>query len=864
MLHGLAAPSSTFEWSESADRAFQMVKRYVQDFRNHHRKPLRYDDEAPPINLITDACNTGIAGVISQGTDWQTAPVAAFFSAKLTSTQQNYPTHELKLFAGLESMRRHRYILQGTHFRWYTDHKGLEHLLKQKTLSPRQARWMEVLNEFSFDVIYVPGSDNVLADALSRIYSEDSPGTIRSPSEYAQYDENSPPPLINADPAAITVPIAAGLQSNAIRTRLRSGVISEQDWTHLRTGDRWDDPDFVDSLSRPAHPGVVRREGESTNEPSLTDPDDNLAHFAASTGTATGRGNGPELAQGGELALGSDARPLPGKEGASAGLGQHEQTESDLSSDSALRLPPQELSASMTALTASYGVGLTEDAGTLPQIALGDLAMDDLCELLRNNYASDSFFASIIKNPTHFRNFEFVDGVIYLHHHARRLLCIPASVMYKGQSLREILISEAHSLLAHLGPLKTVTYMQDHLWWKSMVRDVKAFCESCSTCARSKPSNQKPVGLLNPLDIPSHPWEAIGIDFIGPLPLSKDWESSYDYITVIIDLLTGMVQLVPSKTTYTAANIAELIFDAVYKYHGLPKRIVSDRDKLFTSRFWQRLNALLGVDLRMSSAYHPESDGATERANRTITQMVRQCISADQRDWVQKLPAIQFAINSARSDTTGYSPFFLNLGRIPRSLIWNSSQGNQYPGVIRFAERLRLALMSAHDAIIAARVKNTRDANRRVVNFEIGDLVYLSTENIKFKKGLVRKFIPKFIGPYPINADYQNGTFKVDLPPELKQRGIHPAFHSSLLRIHVPNDDRLFPGRRASQLGLAEQMEGEWSISHLRSHRNSGTKAIFEVEWTSGDITWLPYRDVQNWTALHDYLETLGFRTFLS
>ena len=103
----------------------------------------------------------------------------------------------------------------------------------------------------------------------------------------------------------------------------------------------------------------------------------------------------------------------------------------------------------------------------------------------------------------------------------------------------------------------------------------------------------------------------------------------------------------------------------------------------------------------MSSAYHPESDGSTERANRTVTQMLRQCISPNQRDWVSKLPAIEFAINLSGSESTGYAPFFLNTGRMPRSLIWDHASDTEYPGVRAYAQRVKYAVMAAHDSILA-------------------------------------------------------------------------------------------------------------------------------------------------------------------
>ena len=302
------------------------------------------------------------------------------------------------------------------------------------------------------------------------------------------------------------------------------------------------------------------------------------------------------------------------------------------------------------------------------------------------------------------------------------------------------------------------------------------------------------------------------------------------------------------------------MFESVYKHHGLPKNIISDRDVLFTSTFWEHLHTLMGVKLRMSSAYHPQTDGATERANRTVTQMLRQCINPNQKDWVSKLPAIQFAINTARSESTGYSPFFLNTSRMPRAMIWNAAPPSEFSNVRLFAQRRKLALISAHDSIIAARTKQTRDANRkrRLVPFKKDDFVYLSTQHITFAKGLARKLIPKYIGPYKITQDFNNQSFRLDLPVHLKKRGIHDVFHSSLLKIHHPNDDRLFPGRMDSQIGGGLDSGDEWAVETIRSHAGSGEDAIFEVVWKSGDVTWMPYYQIKHVPALDTYLDLLG------
>lgn len=142
--------------------------------------------------------------------------------------------------------------------------------------------------------------------------------------------------------------------------------------------------------------------------------------------------------------------------------------------------------------------------------------------------------------------------------------------------------------------------------------------------------------------------------------------------------------------------------------------------------------------------------------------------------------------------------------------------------------------------------------------------MYLSTKNISFPKGLVRKLIPKFMGPYKILRDFGNQSFRVDLPAHLKKRGVHDVFHASLMRIHVPNDDRLFPGQLDTQFGaLDKQAEGEWAVESILSHSGSGTDSVFEIRWKSGDKTWMPYYQVEHLNALPAYLELVGVEKVL-
>lgn len=830
ILSSMTGSESIFKWEPTHQRAFEEIKMLVHQHRTHRRVPLDYSKSAPPIWLVTDGSIGGIAGVVIQGKNWKDGRVAAFFSAKLTSAQANYPVHEIEMLAGVEAMLRHRDILLGCPFTWITDHKGLTHLLKQKNLSGRQVRWLEKISEFDFCVEYVPGVDNVLADALSRLYSNDQPGTVRMSSEYTQHDDdNDLPQLIESLP--ISKPVFVGLEASAMQLRSRLPLSQPKG----------------SSASNPPRK-ELRKVTAKPDKPSPSQTQPEKRRKVVPPPAETGR---PETSR--EFAKRIKRVVLHGP--------RQQRQEGGRSTDNH-SVPQQDFQLEGAAQK------LPEKAGEhVPDKSTGQLlnyvseSSDgiDLTLALKGQYEGDPFFKTILEAPKNYRNFRVEGGLVFLQEREKVLLCIP-DIRVEGRSAREIVIAHAHSLLAHLGSYKTLCLLRDHVWWKTLVHDVQVYCDTCMTCKRSKPNNQKPYGLLTTLEVPEVPWEVIGIDFVGPLPESKDRNAVYDSITVIIDHLTCMVHLVPSRTTYNAKQVAELVFAEVYKLHGMPKRIVSDRDVIFTSTFWSHLHQLMGTKLRMSSAYHPESDGATERANRTITQMLRQCIGPSQRDWVSKLPAIEFAVNLARSESTGYAPFFLNTGRLPRSMIWDNAGTEEYPAVRVYAQKMKSAVMAAHDSIIAARVKQTRDANRkrRPSPFEKGDLVYVSTKNMTLPRGQARKLIPKFIGPYKILRDFGNNSYQLDLSSQLKKRGIHDVFHSSLLRIHEPNDDRLFPGRLDSQVMELEIQDNEWAIDRIRSHAGKGSDAIFETIWKSGDVTWVPYSTLANLEALTTYLDLLG------
>ncbi|OJA15737.1 hypothetical protein AZE42_13184 [Rhizopogon vesiculosus] len=189
-------------------------------------------------------------------------------------------------------------------------------------------------------------------------------------------------------------------------------------------------------------------------------------------------------------------------------------------------------------------------------------------------------------------------------------------------------------------------------------------------------------------------------------------------------------------------------------------------------------------------------------------------------------------------------------------MLWESD--NEYPGVAKFAQRMKEALMRAHDAIIEAHVGQAKQANRhrRPATFNINDLVYLSTKNLRIPKGRAHKLIPKFIGPFRIVKVITEGAmYCLDLSAELWSHGVHDAFHASLLHLHWPNDNGQFPGRQLHQIPSFAETPSEWAVNQILSHSGKGGDATFELQWSTRDVTWAPMHEVKHLQAFTEYCE---------
>ncbi|KAJ8482179.1 hypothetical protein ONZ51_g5513 [Trametes cubensis] len=248
------------------------------------------------------------------------------------------------------------------------------------------------------------------------------------------------------------------------------------------------------------------------------------------------------------------------------------------------------------------------------------------------------------------------DGLLYVGDR----LVIP-----RVNSLRESLFRCAHDALGHFGFDKSYGALRDSYYWPGMRKELEEmYIPSCTDCQRNKSTTTKPPGPLHPLPVPDNRGDAIAIDFIGPLPS----DNGFDCIATVTDRLGADLRLIPTRTNVSASEFATLFFDSWNCENGLPTEIVSDRDKLFVSHFWAALHKLTGVKLKLSTAYHPQTDGSSERTNKSLIQALRYHVSRNQTGWVRALPRVRFALMNTNNASTGFSRFHLHLGRSPRLL----------------------------------------------------------------------------------------------------------------------------------------------------------------------------------------------------
>lgn len=567
----------TFKWGKAEDDAFENIKRIVTTLPV--LKTMNYDS-GEPVWLFTDASGHGLGAALFQGVEWDKSSPIAYESRTMTPAERNYPVHEQELLAVINALQKWKMMLLGLKINVMTDHHSLTHLLTQRNLSRRQARWLETLSQFDLDFKYLRGEDNTVADALSRVEE---------------------------------------VASCEVRTAFDDETIQE-----IKRGYR-DDP-FCDRL----------------------------------------------------------ASTLP------------------------LR------------------------AGT-----------------------------------------ESKEGLLYVDNR----LVIP-----KVDKLRRRLIEQTHEALGHLGGLKTLLQLRTEFFWPEQAKDVKEFVQRCDSCQRLKSRTSLTSGRMQATEVPRMPMEAVSLDFIGPFPKVR----GYDMILSITCRLTGFVRAIPTCQTDTAEKTAQRVYASWLSIFGAPKSMIGDRDKIWTSGFWQELNRLLHIQVNLTTAYHPQSDGRSEKSNKTIVQVLRSWVKRRHGKWFDCLPSVEYAINSAVNVATGVSPFEYVYGRKTR-LFPTAEHSSSLPDVEDWLFKRQSAWADFRDKLWTSRIEQAVHYNNRRrpgEQLRQGDWVLVDSKDRQQVVGgqgrPTSKLRPRYDGPYEVMQCLNDGrNFKLKLG---RQDNSHPVFHISKLK----------------------------------------------------------------------------------
>lgn len=406
----------------------------------------------------------------------------------------------------------------------------------------------------------------------------------------------------------------------------------------------------------------------------------------------------------------------------------------------------------------------------------------------------------------------------------------------------------------HLGKDKTLEQVKRRFYWPGMDQTIVAYVTSCDSCQRNKPSQQSPMGLLMSLPIPEYPWQWVSLDLIINLPRSR---SGNDAIVVFVCRLTKMVHYVATTSNVTAPQLATIFMREVVRLHGVPEAILSDRDPRFTAHFWRAFWEQLGTTLTMSTAYHPQTDGQTERSNRTLEEMLRSRVNFAQNDWDQHLAAAELAVNNAQQASSGFSPFYLNTGRevkLPLDQAIAGLRPSNNPEATARIRRLHEDLVRAHANLEKAQHRQAKyaDRHRRAVTFKVGDQVLLSTAHLKLLGSEKRtpKFTYKYLGPFKVKRVVNDNAYELDLPPQLQ---IHPVLNIDRLKPY--HDGRLaFPTRpqanpRPPPEVTLENGAALFEVESIIAKRGEGARTKYLVKWLGyphWESTWEPASALKN------------------
>jgi hypothetical protein len=355
----------------------------------------------------------------------------------------------------------------------------------------------------------------------------------------------------------------------------------------------------------------------------------------------------------------------------------------------------------------------------------------------------------------------------------------------KDAELKQQIMHSLHAsaIGGHSGVVASYQRMKRLFYWPGMKKDITHYISECAVCQREKAEHYHYPGLLDPLDPPDMAWQHITMDFIEGLPKSQGKE----VILVVVDRMTKMAHFIALPHPYTAQSVAEAFITNVFKLHGPPASIITDRDRIFTSNLWQTVFKSLKVQLKLSTAYHPQTDGQSERVNQCLESYLRCMVFQGPKKWASWLALAKWWYNTSYHTALKLSPFQALYGYPPPMLSEFSLPDTEDSAAKEYMidKQQLLAKLKENLTQAQARMKKYADANRTERQLEIGDMVYIKMQPYRMAAFGIRqsiKLTSKFYGPFRVLPKVGKLAYHLQLPDGVK---IHPVFHVSQLKKHL-------------------------------------------------------------------------------
>lgn len=799
-----------WSWPEAVRQAFLEIReRFTQ------APVLQHFDPNKPIMVITDASEFAMAAICLQPqsssveTERHWKPIA-YLSKKFVGPQVRWHTHDKELYAIVESFSQWRHYLEHAPdtIRVLTDHNNLRYFMTTKELTPKQARWAEELARFDFEIEYKPGAQNP-ADAPSRRpdYAEGFQG-----GEARSLRDVMLPTLQNK------LRVWALRRSTAVCAEVQAACALDSpggDPTELHRS----------PVNGTKHPTMEFH--------SASLPDIDMSSPVSSAHSTKGE----------ETELGVQPRAV---EVLTAFLRNPNLYQTCASRKHVV-----------AALHNENAFNWNESKPFLQyiqEVQFRDAAYHEKVTLAERGRKGDAK-----KGDPHW----IVDPQGILRRAGK--VWIPSD-----QALRHAVLSKNHDdpLGGHYGVDKTIELLKQKYHWPQLRKDVHQYVSKCATCQLNKIRRHKPWGLLEPIPPPTAPWRDFSLDFITELPESRDDSGkSHDSVLVLVDRFTKLVRYLPVNKSITATQLADLLFTRCFTKQGPPSSLISDRGSVFTSEFWSDVCFHMRTKLRLSTAFHPQTDGQTERQNQELESFLRMYANYQQDNWVQLLPLAEYAYNSKKHAAHGQTPIRVAYGidsqgfdgvpddywLRPAPQDWNDAGE---ASVLRRKVAGYLNARAESWANVEDALRNAQEhqqlwynSKRTERHYAVGDLVIVKATNIKTRRPC-KKLDARYFGPFRILQKHGKLAYRVELPPSMAR--LHPVFHVSLLEKweQPPREANFEPGP-VQHPELAE--DDNYEVEAILAHKTTYGTRRFLVKWLGWPLekaTWEPEANLDNCEGL--------------